>query len=106
MAKESSAHTLQPTTLVHEAWLRLTGEEHGWKNRGHFLAAAAEAMRRILIDSVRRKKRVKHGGELQRVELEGEWCSTTSFDYGELPNLVNLAKGVYKSYSESLEFTE
>ncbi len=70
MAKESPAHTLQPTALVHEAWLRLTGEEHGWKNRGHFLAAAAEAMRRILIDSARRKKRVKHGGELQRVELE------------------------------------
>ncbi len=71
MAKESPAHTLQPTALVHEAWLRLAGErKQSWRNRGHFFAVAAEAMRRILIDSARRKQAVKHGGKLQRAELQ------------------------------------
>ena len=70
MANESAGHTLQPTALVHEAWLRLVGDaEQSWDHRGHFFAAAAEAMRRILIESARRKRRVKHGGALQRVHL-------------------------------------
>src|SRR5262245_23944588 len=64
MAHEAAGQTLQPTALVHEAYLRLVGEEQEthWDNRGHFIAAAAEAMRRILIDNARRKKRDKHGG--------------------------------------------
>ncbi len=72
MAKEAPGQTLQPTALVHEAWLRLVGgsREH-WDNRGHFFAAAAEAMRRILIDIARRKHQLRHGGGQQRVDLEG-----------------------------------
>jgi len=62
MANELPGQTLQPTALVHEAWLRLTGDENlKWENRAHFFGAAAEAMRRILIDKVRRKRAVRHG---------------------------------------------
>ncbi len=69
MAKERSGHTLQPTALVHDAYLRLVGDDDpGWNNRGHFFAAAALAMRRILVDQARRKARVRHGGEHQRVD--------------------------------------
>jgi len=68
MAKEAPGQTLQPTALVHEAWLRLIGvEEAHFQNRGHFFAAAAEAMRRILVERARRKQRVRHGGALERV---------------------------------------
>lgn len=71
MASENPGQTLQPTALVHEAWLKLGGEENRqWHNRNHFFAAAAEAMRRILTDNARRKLRVRHGGGQQRVELE------------------------------------
>jgi RNA polymerase sigma factor (TIGR02999 family) len=82
MAQESPGQTLQATALVHEAYLRLvsspgvvnleckSGESPRWNSRGHFFAAAAEAMRRILVESARRKKRVKHGGELERAEIE------------------------------------
>jgi RNA polymerase sigma factor (TIGR02999 family) len=72
LATEKPGHTLQPTALVHEAYLRLVGTEDAprWDHRGHFFAAAAEAMRRLLIDSARRKAAVKHGGGLQRVELD------------------------------------
>ena len=64
MANEMPGQTLQPTALVHEAWLRLTGGgNQEWNGRGHFFAAAAEAMRRILVENARRKQRVKHGGE-------------------------------------------
>ena len=70
MARESPGQTLQPTALVHEAWLRLTSdEERQWNDRTHFFAAAAEAMRRILVDKARRKRAVRHGGELKRVEV-------------------------------------
>ncbi|HKX63444.1 MAG TPA: ECF-type sigma factor [Verrucomicrobiae bacterium] len=71
MAQEQAGQTLQPTALVHEAWLRLTGEEQPcFDGRGHFFAAAAEAMRRILIENARRKGRLKRGGEWERVGLE------------------------------------
>lgn len=71
MAQEAAGQTLQPTALVHEAWLRLVGDGHRtWENRGHFFGAAAEAMRRILIESARRKSRLKRGGDRVRVELE------------------------------------
>ena len=62
MAREAAGHTLQPTALVHEAWLRLVGNgQQAWQNRAHFFSAAAEAMRRILIERARRKSRLKHG---------------------------------------------
>jgi RNA polymerase sigma factor (TIGR02999 family) len=72
MSEEAAGHTLQPTALVHEAWLRLVKAEERvrFQNRAHFFASAAEAMRRILVESARRKKRIKHGGLLQRVDLE------------------------------------
>jgi RNA polymerase sigma factor (TIGR02999 family) len=71
MAQEPPGQTLQPTALVHEAWLRLGGSEaQAWNGRAHFFGAAAEAMRRILIDNARRRKALRHGGGQARVELE------------------------------------
>lgn len=72
MADEAAGNTLDPTALVHEAYLRLVGpaDQAHWDNRGHFFAAAAEAMRRILVDAARRKRRVKHGGDRHRLDLD------------------------------------
>src|SRR2546423_9885833 len=72
LLNERAGHTLQLTALVHEAWLRFSDQrqEQGWNSRGHFYAAAAEAMRRILIDHARRKNRVRHGKGLARVDLD------------------------------------
>jgi RNA polymerase sigma factor (TIGR02999 family) len=71
MAVEPPGQTLQPTALVHEAWLRLGGDQQpAWQNRPHFIAAAAEAMRRILIERARGKHRLRRGGNWQRVDLE------------------------------------
>ncbi|KPL21842.1 MAG: RNA polymerase subunit sigma [Phycisphaerae bacterium SM1_79] len=75
MAKELPGQTLQATALVHEAYLRLVGEDtEGWKSRGHFFGAAAEAMRRILVERARMKQRIKHGGEHHRIEMEQFEC--------------------------------
>jgi RNA polymerase sigma factor (TIGR02999 family) len=71
MAEQPEGHTLQPTALVHEAYLRLIGgEDKQWQNSRHFLAAAAEAMRHILVDTARRKRRLKRGGDWQRLDLD------------------------------------
>ncbi len=71
MAGEAAGQTLQATALVHEAWLRLGGDEQPeWQNRAHFFAAAAEAMRRILIDRARRRRAQRHGGELVRTSAD------------------------------------
>jgi len=71
MSQEPPGQTLQATALVHEAYIRLVGDEpQNWSGRGHFFAAAAESMRRILIENARRKQRRKHGGGQQRVELD------------------------------------
>lgn len=76
MANEAAGQTLQPTALVHEAWLRLGGDaQPAWANRAHFFAAAAESMRRILIDRARRKRALRHGGQLARVSADA-----TGFD--------------------------
>jgi RNA polymerase sigma factor (TIGR02999 family) len=72
MRSERPGHTLQPTALVHEAYLRLMGSEGAWEGRGHFFAAAAEAMRRILIERARRVRRKKRGGDWNRVELDDQ----------------------------------
>src|SRR6185369_8038587 len=74
LARESAGQTLEATALVHEAYVRLVDSEveQRWRHRGHFFAAAAEAMRRILVEKARRKQRVKHGGEHHRVELDDE----------------------------------
>ncbi len=71
MKQEKPGQTLQATALVHEAYIRLVGAENqNWNSRGYFFAAAAEAMRRILIENARRKKRLKHGGDRQKVDLD------------------------------------
>ncbi len=81
MAREAPGQTLQPTALVHEAWLRLVGSQNPkFENRAHFFSAAAEAMRRILIDRARYKLRIRHGGSLERVDLEGQDLAAPAAD--------------------------
>lgn len=76
LARESAHQTLQPTALVHEVWLRLGGDQQPqWKNRAHFFAAAAEGMRRILIENARRKAALRHGGAFAKVS-----ANSTGFD--------------------------
>jgi RNA polymerase sigma factor (TIGR02999 family) len=96
MAREAPGQTLQPTELVHEAWLRLIGATNpSFKNRAHFFSAAAEAMRRILIDRARRKLTVRHGGAYERVDLDGKELAAPDADQQLLAvheALDNLAK--------------
>ena len=83
LAHEEPGQTLQPTDLVHEAYLRLVDGEQArrWNSRGHFFGAAAEAMRRIVVDNARRKRGEIHGGDRRRVELaEGDWISRAAPD--------------------------
>ena len=71
MSRQSPGHTLQPTALVHEAYIRLVrSEDRGWNSQTHFFAAAAEAMRHILIDNARRRQRGRHGGNRRKVDLD------------------------------------
>lgn len=80
MKKEKYQLTLQPTALIHEAWLRLGGDQQQeWKSKGEFFASAAESMRRILVDRARRKKAVKHGGHLQSVVVD-DWDEISDGD--------------------------
>jgi RNA polymerase sigma factor (TIGR02999 family) len=81
MAQENPGQTLQPTALVHEAWLRLTGDENRrWNDRTHFFAAAAEAMRRILVDNARRKHTQRQGGGQLRIEMPEIACAVVGND--------------------------
>ena len=81
MAQESPGQTLQPTALVHEAWLRLVGDANPqFDGRGHFFAAAAEAMRRILIDNARRKRAARHGGGQARMDISEIELATAAKD--------------------------
>lgn len=82
LAREAAGQTLQPTALVHEAWLQLVGDgDRTWENRAHFFGAAADAMRRILIDKARRKSRLKHGGGQVRLDIDHiELAETTPDD--------------------------
>src|SRR5262245_8352974 len=79
LAQEKPGQTLEATALVHEAYLRLVGDQH-FDNRGHFFAAAAEAMRRILIDNARQKRRPKHGGDRRRVDLDSAVAGANPHD--------------------------
>ena len=97
LAQEKPGQTLQPTALVHEAYLRLVdgeGSQH-WNSRGHFFAAAAEAMRRILVESARRKHRIKHGGELRRTPLEsvGTFNNETSDELLRIDEAISKLAG-------------
>jgi RNA polymerase sigma factor (TIGR02999 family) len=83
LSREAPGQTLEPTALVHEAYLRLVDVDQAqrWDSRGHFFAAAAEAMRRILVDAARRKRADVHGGDRARVELsEGDWLTRATPD--------------------------
>ena len=92
MAQEKPGQTLQATALVHEAYLRLVDTEQvrHWSSRGHFFAAAAEAMRRILVENARRKKREKHAGDWNRVDLEDVEATAA----GHLDDLVALSDAI------------
>ena len=92
MDREKPGHTLQATALVHEAYVRLIGDQQ-FNGRGHFFAAAAEAMRRILVENARRKKRLRHGGDLQRVELNEPAVRDSDMELLDLDDaLLKLAK--------------
>jgi RNA polymerase sigma factor (TIGR02999 family) len=100
MANEAAGHTLQPTALVHEVWLRLVADQSRnsqpgtipkFENRGHFFGAAAEAMRRILIERARQKRAVRHGGGQQRVRLEEIDLPTAGGDNDDQLLAVNEA---------------
>jgi RNA polymerase sigma factor (TIGR02999 family) len=90
MARESSAQTLQPTALLHEAWLRLGGDaQPHWQNRAHFFGAAAESMRRILIENARRKQAVRHGGAIEKVSADATGFDLAASETGS-PELLLL----------------
>ncbi len=91
MTDSPAGNTLQPTALVHEAYLRLNPElPHGWDSRGHFYAAAAQAMRNILVDQARRKKAVRHGSQLRRSGIEPD---EIAFDTGDV-DILDLNKAL------------
>ena len=108
MAGEASGHTLQATALVHEAYLRLVGPDEAkgqairWQGRAHFFGAAAEAMRRILIDSARRKKRLKRGGYGARHvrDHEPEWREVAPLDLLELDTALARFAGQHPQHAE------
>jgi RNA polymerase sigma factor (TIGR02999 family) len=90
LGQEAAAHTLQATALVHEAYMKLSPGKDQWDGRRHFFSAAAEAMRRILIDRARRRKAVRHGGELHRTEYEEAGIAAPSHDDDELLSIHEL----------------
>jgi len=99
MARETQDQTLQPTALVHEAWLRLGGDRQpGWANRAHFFAAAAEAMRRILIDNARRKRAVRHGGDLAKVSADATGFELVGPDGNEDLLVINEALDAFAAH--------
>jgi RNA polymerase sigma factor (TIGR02999 family) len=101
LAQEAPGQTLDATGLVHEAYLRLVGvaDENRWKDRGHFFAAAAEAMRRILVDKARRKRRVKHGAGRKRVPLVGVASASLSTE----DELLSLDEALTRLAAEDAE---
>jgi RNA polymerase sigma factor (TIGR02999 family) len=91
LARETPGQTLQPTALVHEVWLRVGSARPLWNNRAHFFAAAAEGMRRILIDNARRKRAARHGGDLAKISAESTGFDLAAPDDDEELLLVNEA---------------
>jgi RNA polymerase sigma factor (TIGR02999 family) len=104
LAQEKPGQTLQATALVHEAYLRLLGNEQAqhWDSRGHFFAAAAEAMRRILLDSARRRHAQKRGGGLQRIELE-EFAQPANGDPVDLLALDEALKQLEEQHPQKAQ---
>jgi RNA polymerase sigma factor (TIGR02999 family) len=104
LADERPGQTLQATALVHEAFLRLVNnaEAQRWNSRGHFFGAAAEAMRRILVEQARHKQRVRHGGGLQRVDLDGQLAISSAVD----DDLLALDEALERLSAEQSEAAE
>lgn len=103
LAREQEGQTLQPTALVHEAWIKLTGSSRQkWSGRGHFFGAAAEAMRRILIDRARKRARERHGAGLQRVNLDSVDIAVNTDD----ETLIRLNDALEKFAIESPDKAE
>jgi RNA polymerase sigma factor (TIGR02999 family) len=106
LAQEKPGQTLQATALVHEAYLRLVGSAEGdsprWTSRHHFFAAAAQAMRRILVDQARRRRRVRHGGELRRVDMDSQLLVSGETD----DQLVALDEALDRLAAEDSEAAE
>jgi RNA polymerase sigma factor (TIGR02999 family) len=104
LAHEKPGQTLQATSLVHEAYLRLVHgqSDPAWNSRGHFFAAAAEAMRRILVENARRKHRVRHGGEMSRVDLENANQISGDSDF----HLLDLDEALTQLAAEEPEVAE
>jgi RNA polymerase sigma factor (TIGR02999 family) len=97
MVQERAGHTLQATALVHEAYLRLVGDRaEGWNGRRHFFGAAAEAMRRILIDHARAKGSIKRGGEHQRVELTDQFLPSIVPGFENVDDLLALDEALQR----------
>jgi RNA polymerase sigma factor (TIGR02999 family) len=95
MARENAGQTLQPTALVHEAWLRLGGDaQPQWRNRAHFFAAAAEGMRRILIENARRKRAIRHGGDLGKVSADATGFDLPAPEAGANVDLLLLSEAL------------
>jgi RNA polymerase sigma factor (TIGR02999 family) len=101
LANEKPGQTLVGTALVHEAYMRLVGTNDSpqWNSRGHFFAAAAEAMRRILVEQARRKHRVRHGGGLHRIDLDSQIQSSSEVD----DNLLALDEALERLAAEEPE---
>ena len=102
MASEAPGQTLQPTALVHDAWVKLAGSNQQWNGRGHFFAAAAESMRRILIDRARKRNRSKHGAGLERVNLDSVDLAASTDD----PTLLRLDEALQKLALEAPDKVE
>ena len=108
LANEKAGHTLQPTALVHEAYVRLVGgvQSQDWDGRGHFFAAAAEAMRRILVESARRKLRERHGGGRKRLALDDLDLAAESAEYDELVALSEALDKLHAVNSRAAELVK
>ena len=102
MANERPGQTLQATALVHEAWLRLVGSKQSWQGRRHFFGAAAEAMRRILIDRARKRNRTRHGHGMERIDLQQVEVAETASD----PQLLAVDDALQKLAAESPDRAE
>ena len=103
LTKEPPGQTLQATALVHEAYIRLIGaKNHKWDKRGHFFVAAAEAMRRILVENARRKRSSKYGGDRQRISLDAVNCTIEK----PLDDLIPLDEALTKLYKKDPKVAE
>lgn len=105
LAHESPGQSLQTTELVHEAYIRLVGSDQPWQGKSHFFAAAAEAMRRILIERARRKKSVKHGGHHQQVDMDEQTIRCQSADE-EMLVVDDLLDGLSEHHPQEAEIAK